>query len=61
MNFAALSVGGGIFSDRHRDRSLPCPTGNLAARAMFSSWARHAGDDRILLTESMMPAWKDES
>ena len=56
MNIGLIIIGDEILSGKRQDKHLPKVIELLAARGLALKWARYAGDDRALITQSLQHA-----
>ena len=57
MNFGLIIIGDEILSGKRQDKHMPRVIELLAARGLALSWARYVGDDRALITATLVDAF----
>jgi molybdopterin-biosynthesis enzyme MoeA-like protein len=57
MNFGLIIIGDEILSGKRHDKHMPRVIELLAARGLALSWARYVGDDRALITATLVDAF----
>jgi molybdopterin-biosynthesis enzyme MoeA-like protein len=57
MNIGLIIIGDEILSGKRQDKHLPKVIELLGARGLALKWARYAGDDRTLITQSLKDAF----
>jgi molybdopterin-biosynthesis enzyme MoeA-like protein len=57
MNIGLIIIGDEILSGKRQDKHLPKVIELLGGRGLALKWARYAGDDRALITQSLQDAF----
>jgi molybdopterin-biosynthesis enzyme MoeA-like protein len=57
MNFGLIIIGDEILSGKRQDKHMPRVIELLAARGLALNWARYVGDDRALITATLVDAF----